>query len=86
VGVLVNDMAALGVDGALVSSTLVQQQQQQQVRMSAHGSMTGVKPAAAAAVNDAYENHNDTRVVQLANGCICCGLKGDMLLVGVLCV
>lgn len=64
-GVVVNDMAAIGIDGILAKDAAALH------AMAAHVRPGDIDSSAVAASN----------VVEMANGCICCGLKGDMLLV-----
>ena len=61
VGVLVNDLASVNIDGKLLST---------------HHSSTEASSTSTATPNLPPE------ILELSNGCICCNLKGDMVLVG----
>jgi hypothetical protein len=78
--VVVNDLAIVGVDGELVARGGAAGQGRR-----LHQVPQGAAPGAPCAAG-VVELHDDgveqrSRVVELSGGCICCSLRGDLLLV-----
>ena len=69
-----NDMAVLNIDAELVL-----QQQQQQLHAAAGPAAAAEAGGGEAAGPGAEVRQRQERVVSLANGCICCTLRGDLL-------
>lgn len=85
--VIVNDLAAVNVDAQLVRDAAVGSTASAAAAVgAAAGAAAGARPGMAPGASGAAAGQSGTaegqvEVVEMANGCICCGLKGDLLLV-----
>ena len=82
VGVLVNDLAAINIDAKLLAAATPNGSDADPPR----GAQARPPPSASFGDSpplDSKAPPSPPEILELTNGCICCNLKGDMLLVRV---